>query len=82
MMVFVPCLQKLCLFLNLLYNGCKWRCFYEGEEYYQVAYTVRDADGKTLERELAPLDSIKDHNYSQWITAQPYLITELNSYTY
>ena len=34
----------------------------EGEEYYQVAYTLVDADGKTLERELAPLDSIRDHN--------------------
>lgn len=34
----------------------------EGEEYYQVAYTVIDADGKTLERELAPLDAISDHN--------------------
>lgn len=34
----------------------------EGEEYYQVAYTVIDADGRTLERELAPLDAIKDHN--------------------
>lgn len=34
----------------------------EGEEYYQVAYTVIDADGKTLERELAPLLAIKDHN--------------------
>ena len=34
----------------------------EGEEYYQVAYTVIDADGKTLQRELAPLDAISDHN--------------------
>ena len=34
----------------------------EGEEYYQVAYTLVDADGKTLERELTPLDSIRDHN--------------------
>jgi predicted AAA+ superfamily ATPase len=33
-----------------------------GEEYYQVAYTVIDSDGKTLERELSPLDSIRDHN--------------------
>ena len=31
-----------------------------GEEYYQVAYTVRDE--KTLKRELTPLDSIQDHN--------------------
>jgi len=34
----------------------------KGEEYYQVAYTVIDADGKTLERELAPLNAINDHN--------------------
>lgn len=40
----------------------------EGEEYYQVAYTVIDADGKTLERELAPLDDIKDHNPKYLLT--------------
>lgn len=40
----------------------------EGEEYYQVAYTVNDADGKTLSRELAPLESIKDHNPKHLIT--------------
>ena len=40
----------------------------EGEEYYQVAYTVIDADGSTLERELAPLDSIKDHNPKYLLT--------------
>lgn len=40
----------------------------EGEEYYQVAYTVNDADGKTLARELAPLESIKDHNPKYLIT--------------
>jgi predicted AAA+ superfamily ATPase len=38
----------------------------DGEEYYQVAYTVEgetDKNGKTvLERELAPLDAIRDHN--------------------
>ncbi|MDR1409062.1 MAG: ATP-binding protein [Oscillospiraceae bacterium] len=38
----------------------------DGEEYYQVAYTVEGEsgkDGKTvLERELAPLNAIKDHN--------------------
>jgi len=37
----------------------------DGEEYYQVAYTVEGEagkDGKTaLERELAPLDAIRDH---------------------
>ena len=31
-----------------------------GEEYYQVAYTVNDEN--TLKRELNPLDSIQDHN--------------------
>ena len=40
----------------------------EGEEYYQVAYTVNDADGKTLARELSPLESIKDHNPKYLIT--------------
>lgn len=40
----------------------------EGEEYYQVAYTVIDSDGKTLARELAPLDSIKDHNPKYLLT--------------
>ena len=40
----------------------------EGEEYYQVAYTVIDTDGKTLERELAPLDAIKDHNPKYLLT--------------
>lgn len=37
-----------------------------GTQYYQVAWTVRDRN--TLERELAPLEAIKDHN-------QKYLIT-------
>lgn len=40
----------------------------EGEEYYQVAYTVIDADGKTLQRELAPLDAIRDHNPKYLLT--------------
>ena len=40
----------------------------EGEEYYQVAYTVNDAEGKTLARELAPLEDIKDHNPKHLIT--------------
>jgi predicted AAA+ superfamily ATPase len=34
----------------------------DGTEYYQVAYTVIDSDGKTLRRELAPLEAISDHN--------------------
>ncbi|MDR1135116.1 MAG: ATP-binding protein [Clostridiales Family XIII bacterium] len=40
----------------------------EGEEYYQVAYTVIDADGATLQRELAPLDAISDHNPKYLLT--------------
>lgn len=45
----------------------------EGEEYYQVAYTVigesTDTNGRTiLERELAPLNSIKDHNPKYLLT--------------
>ncbi len=40
---------------------------YDGNiEYYQVSWTVRD--GKTLERELAPLDSITDHNPKYLLT--------------
>ena len=34
----------------------------EGEEYYQVAFTVIDDDDRTLRRELASLEAIKDHN--------------------
>lgn len=40
----------------------------EGEEYYQVAYTVMDADGAILTRELAPLEGIKDHNPKYLLT--------------
>ena len=40
----------------------------EGEEYYQVAYTVIDADGKTLKRELTPLNAINDHNPKYLLT--------------
>lgn len=40
----------------------------EGEEYFQVAYTVIDADGKTLARELAPLEAISDHNPKTLLT--------------
>lgn len=40
----------------------------EGEEYYQVTYTVIDADGKTLDRELSPLNAIKDHNPKYLLT--------------
>jgi predicted AAA+ superfamily ATPase len=43
----------------------------DGEEYYQVAYTAEGetADGRTvLERELAPLESIRDHNPKHLVT--------------
>jgi Predicted ATPase (AAA+ superfamily) len=40
----------------------------EGEEYYQVAYTVIGNDGQTLERELAPLNAINDHNPKYLLT--------------
>jgi len=40
----------------------------EGEEYYQVAYTVTDADGSTLARELAPLEAVNDHNPKYLLT--------------
>ena len=39
----------------------------KGVEYYQVSYTVRDKI--TLERELKPLDNIKDHNPKFLLTA-------------
>lgn len=38
----------------------------EGKEYYQVAQTVMDEN--TLNRELLPLDSIKDHNPKYLLT--------------
>ena len=38
----------------------------KGEEYYQVALTVKDE--KTLERELKPLDNINDHNPKYLLT--------------
>ena len=38
----------------------------EGEEYYQVAYSVQD--DATLERELKPLESISDHNPKYLLT--------------
>ena len=36
--------------------------------FYQVAYTVIDTDGKTLARELAPPDTISDHNAKYLLT--------------
>ena len=38
----------------------------KGDEYYQVALTVKDE--KTLERELKPLDNINDHNPKYLLT--------------
>ncbi|MCL2881103.1 MAG: ATP-binding protein [Treponema sp.] len=40
----------------------------KGTEYYQVAYTVIDTTGKTLTRELAPLNAISDHNPKYLLT--------------
>ncbi len=39
-----------------------------GEEYYQVAQTVVSTDGKVLERELASLEAVKDHNPKYLLT--------------
>lgn len=39
----------------------------KGEEYYQVAFTVKEE--KTLERELKPLNNINDHNPKFLLTA-------------
>ena len=50
----------------------------EGEEYYQVAYTVIDADGHTLKRELAPLESINDHNPKYLLTMDHTPLTSHN----
>ena len=50
----------------------------EGEEYYQVAYTVIDTDGATLRRELAPLESIKDHNPKYLLTMDKTPLTSHN----
>ncbi|MCL1918489.1 MAG: ATP-binding protein [Peptococcaceae bacterium] len=43
----------------------------DGEEYYQIAYTVEgeSGSGKTLlERELAPLEAVRDHNPKYLLT--------------
>ena len=53
---------------------CDFICITEdGEEYYQVAYSVKGeavgSGGKTtLQRELAPLEAIKDHNPKYLLT--------------
>jgi predicted AAA+ superfamily ATPase len=50
----------------------------EGEEYYQVAYTVTDADGTALRRELAPLNAISDHNPKYLLTMDGKHLTSHN----
>ena len=50
----------------------------EGEEFYQVAHTVIDADGATLRRELAPLEAIKDHNPKYLLTMDNTPLTSHN----
>ncbi|MDR1538342.1 MAG: ATP-binding protein [Clostridiales bacterium] len=50
----------------------------EGEEYYQVAYTVIDPNGETLRRELAPLDAIADHNPKYLLTMDNMPLTSHN----
>lgn len=50
----------------------------EGEEYYQVAYTVIDAEGKILKRELAPLEAISDHNPKYLLTMDHTPLTSHN----
>lgn len=47
-----------------------------GEEYYQVAYTSMDS--KTLEREIAPLNAIRDHNPKYLITMDFVPVTSHN----
>lgn len=48
----------------------------EGEEYYQVAYSV--AEEEVLERELKPLDSISDHNPKYLLTMDDEPLTNHN----
>jgi len=50
----------------------------EGEEYYQVAYTVIDPDGLILRRELAPLEAINDHNPKYLLTMDNTPLTSHN----
>jgi len=49
-----------------------------GETYYQVAYTVIDTDGRTLQRELSPLDAINDHNPKYLLTMDHTPLTSHN----
>lgn len=50
----------------------------EGEEYFQVALTVADPDGKTLARELAALEAIRDHNPKYLLTMDYMPLTSHN----
>jgi predicted AAA+ superfamily ATPase len=50
----------------------------EGEEYYQVAQSVVDAEGKALRRELAPLEAVKDHNPKYLLTMDNTPLTSHN----
>ncbi|MCL1976473.1 MAG: ATP-binding protein [Firmicutes bacterium] len=50
----------------------------EGEEYYQVAYTLIDATGDILKRELAPLEAINDHNPKYILTMDHSPLTSHN----
>ena len=44
----------------------------------EEAATVNDADGKTLARELTPLESIRDHNPKYLITMDFLPLTSYN----
>lgn len=48
----------------------------QGEEYYQVAYTVMEEE--TLKRELTPLDAIRDHNPKYLLTMDYVPLTSYN----
>lgn len=48
----------------------------QGEEYYQVAYTVMEEE--TLKRELSPLDAIRDHNPKYLLTMDYVPLTSYN----
>ena len=49
-----------------------------GVEYYEVAYTVIDAEGKTFARELASLNAINDHNPKYLLTMDHKPVTSHN----
>lgn len=49
----------------------------EGEEYYQVAYTVKGSE-ETLRRELSPLEAVSDHNPKYLLTMDHTPLTSHN----